>query len=266
MRSLFVLFNALLLAPAGAVNLAVEVQAGQFSGGTKSNLDSSLFQPIMIDFDDIAEGTLLTGYEWADKGVEISLDSNRELRDGSGDLPLTLYNSSCRPRGSKDKSLPKCKGGDHDLATGEYFGTEAQGNVLIIQEDNSHKKKNKGTLGAPDDDRKGGLITFNFMHAVTDVSLGFLDFDERTKGYLRFFAGADDTEAALKFDLSDVSALVNPDIDGDNSMRIFQGLNMSFQKIEVEYPGSGAITHLEFTKVAPGGSEYWSATPEAYLW
>ncbi|MGD1905755.1 MAG: hypothetical protein ACFB0C_07150 [Leptolyngbyaceae cyanobacterium] len=223
---------------------------------------------VTIDFEELAAGAFITGDEWAEYGLNISVESNRQRRDGSGDLPLRLFDSDCVAKVTSG-SLPKCSGGDTDLATGSAFGTDPQGNVLIIQEDNSHRSRNNGTLGAPDDDARGGIITFLFDEAVTLDSFGFLDFDDddRGEGYIRAYTGADDTDAAVMFNLSDLSYLVNLDFDGDNSLREFDGFgDDTFSRLEVEYPGSGAVTHLEFTQeVAPGGSD-WSGDPETRFW
>ena len=105
-------------------------------------------QRVTIDFEEFEAGTYITGDEWQDYGLTLSVESNRRRKDGSRDsLPLRLFNSSCL--GSS------CTGGDDDLATGDFFGSEDQGNVLIIQEDNS-RRRNRNDLGAPDDDARGG--------------------------------------------------------------------------------------------------------------
>jgi hypothetical protein len=44
---------------------------------------------------------------------------------------LSLFNSSCGPDFGTT-----CSGGDDDLGTGASFGTEPQGNVLVIQDPN----------------------------------------------------------------------------------------------------------------------------------
>jgi hypothetical protein len=270
MRISLLLLSVLTLVPVGVAGRPLQAHANAFTNNTQQE---NLLQPIVIDFDEFAAGYYLRGDEWAEYGLSISVNSNRQRKDGSGDLPLRLYNSDCEKRPKRGSSLPKCEGGDSDLATGAAYGTDPQGNVLIIQEDNS-KRKNRNDLGDPDDDARGGTISFNFAKAVSLFSFGFLDFDDkdRGEGYLRVYTGKDDTEAAITFNLSDTSYLVNPDYEGDNSLRIFQGFGDSlFHRIEVEYPGSGAVTQLEFqvapeTTVAPGGSANWLEDPESRYW
>ena len=190
-----------------------------------------------------------------------------------GNLPLRLFNSDCVARTTRNNPLPKCTGGDTDLATGAAFGTAPEGNVLIIQEDNSHQQRNQGKdgdekLGDPDDDVRGGSITFTFRRAVEVLSLGMLDFDDqdRGEGFVRAYTNLEDTTAALTLKLSDI-APTNEKFLGDNSLRKLDGFgNAMFQKLVVEYPGSGAITHLEFQEVAPGGSRNWLEQEDSHRW
>lgn len=95
-----------------------------------------------------------------------------------------------------------------------------------------------------------------------------LDFDDRDEGYIRAYTEADDVDAAIIFNLSNIDFLVNSDHPGDNSLREFNAFDDSaFRRLEVEYPGSGAITHLKFVpEVAPGGSKNWAGNPESVWW
>ena len=264
MRIFFVLMSAIALSPTLVMANSPSASAGQLGGSATSSasVTEPLFESFMIDFDDFAAGTYIVGDEWAQYGVNISVDSNRNLKgDKQASRPLRLFDSNCSTQGSN-----QCSGGDDDLATGDAFGTEEQGNVLIIQEDNS-KRQDRSNLGNPDDDARGGTITFHFEQAIKDLKLGFLDFDDRDRGegFIRFYTGIDDTEAAMTFNLSSVEALVNPGFTGDNSLRIFASLDMAIQRLEVEYPGSGAITHLEYSQIAPGGSRNWGDSKDSHL-
>ena len=266
MRFPLILLNAAILAP---------ILSTGYSFAAQANSNEDLFKPIVIDFEDFDAGTFITGDEWSglEGGLNISVESNRKRRaDKSSDLPLRLYDTNCRPAGITDpsfQSLPICSGDDGDLATGDYFGSKEQGNVLIIQEDNS-RRKNRDDLGEADDERKGGTITFTFDRAIQYISLGFLDFDEHAKGEFRFYSDAEDTTAALKLNIKDVQA-INPAFSGDNSVRLFEnikeGMEVTFERLEVEFPGSGAITHLCFSpEVAPGGSHNWADEADSCRW
>ncbi|NEQ43285.1 MAG: hypothetical protein F6K00_06885 [Leptolyngbya sp. SIOISBB] len=276
MRFPLILLKAVILAPILSTGYLSAAQANSANNnGSQSTSGPGLFKPIVIDFEDFDAGTFITGDEWADLegGLNISVESNRKQKaDSTKDLPLRLYDTNCRPAGITDpsfQSLPICSGGDGDLATGDYFGSKEQGNVLIIQEDNS-KRRNRDNLGAPDDERKGGTITFRFNQAIQYISLGFLDFDEHAKGEFRFYSKADDTTAALNLSIKDVQA-INPAFSGDNSLRLFEnvqeGMEVAFERLEVEFPGSGAITHLCFSpEIAPGGSHNWADEADSCRW
>ncbi|MEM9116741.1 MAG: hypothetical protein AAF827_16640 [Cyanobacteria bacterium P01_D01_bin.6] len=272
MRIPLVLLHAVILAPILSTGYSSAAHADSTDNDAhQSASEQDLFQPYFIDFETalidgievtLEAGAEIVGDEWADYGVQITVDSTRSHRkDRNRSLPMRLYDSDCR-RPNEDLPLPICTGGDFDLATGEQYGTAPQGNVLIIQE------RGKEALNqAPDDDARGGKITFTFKEAVQTISLGFLDFDDqdRGEGFIRFYEEEDDNNAAFTFKLSEVTAING--LQGDNSIRVFQEMGEAFTKLEVEYPGSGAITHLCFdAEVAPGGSENWGDVPEACGW
>jgi hypothetical protein len=262
--------SALTLAAIVGVAMPQKMAQANSLSGTPLFLD-----PVLIDFDgpSFEAGDFIKGTEWEDYGVTLSVESTRDLRDGSGERPLRLFNSDCVARTTRNNPLPKCTGGDTDLATGAAFGTAPEGNVLIIQEDNSHKRRNRNKtgldrLGVPDDDARGGSITFTFRRAVEVLSLGMLDFDDqdRGEGFVRAYTNAEDTTAALTLKLSEI-APTNEKFLGDNSLRKLDGFGSAmFQKLVVEYPGSGAITHLEFQEVAPGGSRNWLEEKDSHRW
>ena len=115
----------------------------------------------------------------------------------------------------------------------------------------------------------GGLLTFNFDAPVLLGILGFLDFDDRDRGegYIRAYTNADDTEAAITFRMSQDGTLLNPEHPGNNSMWEFDFGDLEYSRLEVEYPGSGALSYLEYThQVAPNGSAYWLEDPESMWW
>lgn len=273
MRIRQILLSVVVLAPILSTGISSAAQADSSDNTSQSTPTQGLFKPIVIDFEEFAAGTFIAGDEWAQYGVNIGLESkNKRKGNKNQNLPLRLFDSNCRPKGITDpslQSLPICTGDDGDLATGDYFGSKAQGNVLIIQEDNS-KPRNRDDLGEPDDDAKGGTITFKFDQVVQYISIGFLDFDERGKGEFRFYTEADDKNAALKLSIKDVEA-INPAFSGDNSVRlfenVFEGVEVAFKRLEIQYPGSGAITHLCFSpEIAPGGSHNWADSADSCRW
>lgn len=124
-------------------------------------------------------------------------------------------------------------------------------------------------MGAPDDDVFGGILTLSFDVPVLLGALGFLDFDDRDRGegYIRAYLNADDTDAAITFNMSQDGTLLNPNYVSNNSIREFDFSNVEYSRLEIEYPGSGAVSYLEYThRVAPNGSANWLDDPESMNW
>ncbi len=196
-----------------------------------------------LDFDNDAAGNpLQTGTgelindQWLDWGVSISAE-----RNGSSE-PLVLFNSNCFEE--------SCTGDDDDLATGEPFGTDQQGNVLIIQQNNNNLKN-------PNDDRNGGTISFDFMNGGVNLnSITLLDVDDdfgrNGVDSIMFTAYFTDgtTEEIDIFSLptSGPDSIVTQlsDEPGDNSLYEFNLGLSDVMKFDVTYPGSGAIASIKW--------------------
>lgn len=196
-----------------------------------------------LDFDNDAAGNpLQTGTgelindQWLDWGVSISAE-----RNGSSE-PLVLFNSNCFEE--------SCTGDDDDLATGEPFGTDQQGNVLIIQQNNNNLKN-------PNDDRNGGTISFDFMNGGVNLnSITLLDVDDdfgrNGVDSIMFTAYFTDgtTEEIDIFSLptSGPDSIVTQlsDEPGDNSLYEFNLGLSDVMKFDVTYPGSGAISSIKW--------------------
>ncbi|MEL6336370.1 MAG: hypothetical protein AAFQ88_06955 [Pseudomonadota bacterium] len=130
------------------------------------------------------------GLFFAEFGVTISVS-----RADSADLPLVLYESECGGTFANG-----CTGDDGDLATGPSFGTDPQGRVLIIQENDTETDlplPGGGTTRGftdPDDDLNGGTITFTFDETIHPFGVGLdeitiLDLDEDLVGTGVTFTG-----------------------------------------------------------------------------
>ncbi len=227
-----------------------------------------------VDFDttpdgiiqDLDPGTIISD-QWSDWGLNLSVDPDRSPNDHryvSDSERLTLFDSDCLGN--------TCSGGDPDLATGSNFGTESQGNVLIIQE--TWKNNNEGTRNrdrdqnglytTPDDDAKGGIITFDFSqnpngnifeNFVRLNTVALLDLDDASSGFPTLTAyfmndlGQQDTKQLTLSDYQvggdDVTLISNN--PGNNSMWEFDfgGLDQVY-KLDVDFPSSGAIAHVEY--------------------
>ncbi|MBZ8179938.1 PEP-CTERM sorting domain-containing protein [Oscillatoria salina] len=187
--------------------------------------DSAL--AVKIDFDEaVAPGTgVAVTDQWeADYGVKFS-SSTKEL---------WLYNSDC--------SGNTCTGDDPDLATGAAFGTDSQGNVLIIQE-------NLGAGAEPDDNNGRGTFTFDFssLGSVLFENIALLDLDEAglpkfeftfADGLTQVFSNLNDSDAGV--------TLLNPSRPKNNSLREYAFNLENVVKLDVTLPGSGAVAYLQY--------------------
>lgn len=186
----------------------------------------ALANQYVLDFEtdasgnDLAPGTVIDD-QWLDFGVSIT---NARKNGKNLNKPLVLFNSNCGP----DFGLA-CTGGDSDLATGPSFGTEPQGNVLIINEDRN--------TNDPDDWANGGRIIFDFEDPVTLGKVSILDVDEGNGGWLKSFDGVGNI-------VQEFSLLSS----GDNNIKdyIFSEEFDNVEQLVLKLPGSGAITRVEF--------------------
>ncbi|MEL6555363.1 MAG: hypothetical protein AAFQ63_18165 [Cyanobacteria bacterium J06621_11] len=110
-----------------------------------------------IEYND--NGTLKMDQWSSSLGVTLSVDNDRNNSTGY----LNLYDTSK-------------KGRDNDLRTGSDYGTAAQGNVLIIQEEDG--KSLKDGVYKADDEGAGGSINFAFDSAVLFEGFSLLDVDD----------------------------------------------------------------------------------------
>ncbi|MGB3508554.1 MAG: PEP-CTERM sorting domain-containing protein [Microcoleaceae cyanobacterium] len=243
---------------------------------------------IRIDFDSVNgtdgqinqldEGYILKGDEWSDLGLNISVDTNK---NGSGnknvadDKRLTVYDTDMNKSGK-----------DNDLRTGAPWGTDPQGNILIIQETwegNNWQTDANGNYKTPDDDRQGGKITFDFLEAdkqyiYENLKVGLVDIDGPESAMITvFYTDEEGNHQQSNKTLKSQGHNTNPDItllsnnEGENSMWEFmfdveeemKGL-MSLDRLEIGYSGSGGVAYLEYDKIEKAiyGEEGNARVPE----
>ena len=240
-------------------------------------------QAFTVNFDEgfagtPGDGTKITDQYYNDLGITFGTNRSNGL---------FLYDSECvGPNGTAGPNATSsnvftnaCTWGDQDLATGrgQYhngnynYDTEAQGNVLIIQEDSSN---------TPDDHADGGLINIDFAtsdtggnqfyeNGITLENLLFVDLDEAvlSNKKLKFsFEYVDGSRNPFEINNDNYSYYITEtwlskdwdgnELRGNNSLaqHFFNNEGGEFdgiKKVTVNYNGiSGAI----------GGFEY-SATP-----
>ncbi len=204
-----------------------------------------------------ANGTLNT-QQWADWGLRDITGINRGT---GGAAKMNTYDSSNQQWGE-----------DHDLRTGSTWGTALQGNVLIIQEEdqrNNNYFNNNGVYRADDQGYRGGTINFDFDSAIALTSFSMLDIDDNGSGIRVTGNGAN---GALDIDIdrlindhkaahgnSQGSTFTRDGVTitqvgtkrNDNSMYQFDldqthFAGMRFENVEFNYPGSGAISGIEW--------------------
>jgi hypothetical protein len=155
-------------------------------------------------------------------------DSSNIRSDNMADDPdLGSPNRLCGASGGPGKG----NGGKPGAA---FPNCEAQGNIMIIQDENVHPS-------VPSDSRNGGCLDFTFTQSVSLVDFGIMDVDE-TDSVDIIMASSDNLE---------LEAIESPSNIGDNGHWIAsQTTDLSpysnIKKMQVCFPASGAVTFIHF--------------------
>ena len=165
-------------------------------------------------------------------------------------------------------------GGDPDLGTPATSGlgnasSEALGNLLIIQENGGESQVNPGFINtAPDDEWLGGQITFDFDSGISDFGFHVVDIEGTSESgfYAEFWDGATLVDTMTYTEL--VTNNGNPYYDstlvfGNNSVNEIQPFSVlsnpshtSFDRVVVNFAGSGGIDNIVFNSVVPEPSTF----------
>jgi len=135
-----------------------------------------------------------------------------------------------------------------DQRTGDDYITDPLGHVLIMQEKNKDWYK-------PDDELQGGLISFSFDKMIDLTNIDLLDIDDYGKrGDQIIFTAYNDQnqvvntwrfdEAALQDGLAE--RLSEGTKNGNNSLYRFNFNQSGVKRLDVLYPGSGAIAAMRW--------------------
>ena len=229
---------------ASATVLTPSAQAASFNLDFNSSANGS---QVLTNTD----GTLLTT-QWSDWGLTNISGYNKRTKN---EAKLNLYNTDIYG------------GRDDDLETGSTWGTLAQGNALIIQEEDG-KSFSNGVYTA-DDEASGGNVKFDFAEAVTFNSFSLLDIDDNGGGIgVVGFGENGDTVLDIDVDaliakhknengsgssaqgksvtLNGVTLTQMGNKQGDNSLFKFDLDDTHLSRIRFDYPGSGAIAGMEW--------------------
>ncbi|MCB1054930.1 MAG: carboxypeptidase regulatory-like domain-containing protein, partial [Acidobacteria bacterium] len=185
-----------------------------------------------LDFDTdafgepLAAGTVITD-QWASLGIHVSSDD-------PVNHPLMIFDSAHPTGGDPDLGTPNEDFGGPGIGSGGGAGMQGEnryplGNLLILSED--------GDSSDPDDNAGGGVITFDFDQAVNVDSLTLVDVDGNENAMVFAFDG----DGALVAQ----AGMLNL---GDNSVQKVVLDAVGVRRLEVHFPGSGAIAEVVFCK------------------
>ncbi|MEL6899841.1 MAG: PEP-CTERM sorting domain-containing protein [Cyanobacteria bacterium J06606_4] len=215
------------------------------------------------------DGTL-KGDQWADWGLT-NISGINDRHDGAAKLNLYNTNEGGRDNDLRTASYTKSNGKVVD------YGTPAQGNVLIIQEEDGNSLRSNGTYKA-DDEARGGYLDFDFAEAVAFNSFSLLDIDDNGGGITVEGQKADggvlniDIDALMaehhRVNGTNESAAQGTSVtmngitmtqvgnrQGDNSMFKFDVNDAHLTSVRFSYPGSGAISGLAWDTIDDGPQE-----------
>jgi len=202
------------------------------SSTTASGLRARSLTGAPIDFEAYSPGDIITSL-----GPGITVTTLMQASKKGPLLPgqAMIFDSSNPTGGDEDLGTPNADFGGPGIGKGGKSGKlfpndKPHGNVLIISED--------GNSTNPDDNKYGGVITFDFDPPVDLYSIGLLDNEE---------------SATFEVYTSDGgSSIVINDNGGDNSWESVRSIaKPSVEKLVVKFAGSGAITDLTFLPPAP---------------
>lgn len=190
----------------------------------------------------LSAGTFITDQWRDDIGMLISGESNHSNRTGD----VIIFDSNNPTGGDFDLGTPNQAFGGPGIGAGGAGGAGVnnvnEGNLLILAE-NVNDGNGDGIVDNPDDDAAGGKMTFSFDNPITIQALTFVDLDDgnQNKTITIFFA---DSRPPLVINcpsnLGDNSRKVVLTKEADNSWAD------NVQRVEVDFPGSGAIAGLCF--------------------
>lgn len=211
-------------------------RAAQFTLTFDTDLAGNPLDALALDTHQPGERTDISDI-WSPIGIDLRVEGSSK--------PLGLFNSNCDV--NETFFGVKCTGGDPDLATGPEFGTDPRGNLLIIEE-------NPGN-GAPDDDRRGGTIVFDFNEEIIiSAILQEIVFVDDAKGSIDVLF-TDGSNQRKRFAATE-----------ENQLLLFSGFEQkSLDSLSINFNGSGGIDALIFSEFNPVPGSEVAAVPEGEM-
>lgn len=208
---------------------------------------------VILDWETDAQGNALSPGQVIDDefhsatGISITVQAESERADGSD---VSAIFPSDQPTADPDLGTPNetCPGGGPGEGEGGEVGEEGEnctplGNILIIPTVGDND--GDGFIdGMPDDDARGGLVTFLFSDPVTLDYLQILDQEAGETAVIRAYNNVSGDAGAL---IEEVSTMPL----GNNS---FQQVDLAAQgvmRLDVQYLGSGGLASLAYTPEGP---------------
>jgi len=160
------------------------------------------------------------------------------MNTGGGPDLAIVFDSSNPTGGDFDLGTPNETFAGPGIGVGGEMGQPgangtALGHLLIIAE-NSVDGNGDGRVDSPDDEAGGGIIKFNFDIPTDVISLQLVDIEETNQGFVVAYDAA-----------NQVIANVPMQMLGDNSVQRLAINAIGARRLEVVFPGSGAVSDLE---------------------
>jgi hypothetical protein len=202
------------------------------SAAAASGLRARSLTGASIDFESYSPGDIITSLG---PGITVTTWVQPRKKGPLQPGQAMIFNSAAPTGGDEDLGTPNADFGGPGIGKGGKSGMlfpndRPHGNVLIISED--------GNSTNPDDNKFGGVITFDFDPPMDLHSIGLLDNEE---------------SATFEVFTSDGgSSVVINENGGDNSWESVRSVaKPSVNKLVVKFAGSGAITDLTFLPPGP---------------
>jgi len=142
-----------------------------------------------------------------------------------------IFDSSNPTGGDTDLGTPNLLFAGPGVGGGGATNPDPLENILILTEDNDSSD--------PDDDARGGTITFDFVTDVAIFEVGILDIDNERGGTVTLY---DNGAVVQSIGMADL---------GNNSLQVLDFGGSIGDSLVIIFPSSGAVTSFEFSKQIP---------------